>query len=102
MLLSPTFQVITTANGIEAMSILARQRVDAVVLGVGLALLDGCTIALYLKQEQRAETPVIFWVSDATGPFREYLAECGADLILDQADHDSFARLKNYLKSRLP
>jgi CheY-like chemotaxis protein len=101
MLLSPSHLVLTTANGIEAMSILARQQVDAVVLGVGLALLDGCTVATYLKQEQRAPTPVIFWVQEAAGPFQDYLAECGADLILDQADHDSFARLKSFLRSRL-
>jgi CheY-like chemotaxis protein len=101
MLLSPAYPVLTTANGIEALNILARQRVDAVVLGVGLALLDGCTIAMYLKQEQRAAMPVVFWVDGATGAFQEYLAECGADLVLDQGDHGSFARLKGFLRSRL-
>lgn len=101
MLLTPACQVLTTGNGCEAMNILARQHVDAVVLGVGLSLLDGCTIATYLKKEQRAATPVVFWADDPKGPFREYLAECGADLVLDQADPDSLAQLQKFLRSRL-
>lgn len=101
MLLAPNYQALTTANGVEAMSILARQPVDAVILGIGLALLDGCTIATYLKKEQRAATPVVFWASDVAGPFAEYLAECGADLVLDQNRQDSLSRLKDFLKTRL-
>jgi len=101
MLLAPSYQVLTTGNGCEAMDIIARQHVDAVVLGVGLALLDGCTIAIYLKKEQRAATPVVFWVSDVAGPFREYLAECGADLILEQSDPDSLSQLQKFLRTRL-
>lgn len=101
-LLGPGYQVLATGNGIEAMSILARQQVDAVVLGIGLALLDGCTIATYLKQEQRAKTPVVFWASDVAGPFKSYLVECGADLVLDQNDPASLARLKNFLAAQLP
>lgn len=102
MLLASNYQVLTTGNGIEAMSILALKQVDAVVLGIGLALLDGCTIATYLKKEQRAAAPVVFWANDATGPFQGYLEECGADLVLDQRDPDSFSRLQKFLKARLP
>jgi len=101
MLLGPTYKVLMTGNGCEAMNILARQQVDAVVLGVGLELLDGCTIATYLKKEQRSATPVVFWASDPAGPYKEYLAECGADLILDQADPDSLAGLQKFLRTRL-
>lgn len=101
MLLAPGYQVLTTSNGCEAMNILARQHVDAVVLGVGLALLDGCTIATYLKKEQRAATPVVFWASDAAGPFQMYLEECGADLVLDQSDPGSLAHLQKFLRARL-
>jgi CheY-like chemotaxis protein len=101
MLLAPAYQVLTTGNGCEAMNIIARQQVDAVVLGVGLELLDGCTIATYLKKEQRAATPVVFWASDVAGPYREYLAECGADLTLDQADPDSLASLQKFLRTKL-
>jgi CheY-like chemotaxis protein len=102
MLLGPAYQVLTTGNGIEAMNILAKQHVDAVVLGIGLALLDGCTIATYLKQEQRTKTPVVFWAAGIAGPFENYLVECGADLILDQNDQSSLARLKNFLATHLP
>lgn len=101
MLLAPNFQILTTGNGIEAMNFLARQQVDAVVLGIGLALLDGCTIATYLKKEQRAATPVVFWADDVAGPFQVYLEECGADLILDQSNPDSLSQLQKFLRARL-
>lgn len=101
MLLTPTYQVLTTGNGIEAMNILARQHVDAVVLGIGLSLLDGCTIATYLKKEQRAATPIVFWAADVAGPFQAYLDECGADLVLDQSNPESLSGLQKFLRNRL-
>jgi CheY-like chemotaxis protein len=101
MLLTPAYEVISTANGIEAVNILARRHVDAIVLGIGLALLDGCTIAAYLKQEQHATTPVVFWSRGVSVPTERYLEECGADLVLDQRDPDSLPRLRRFLAGKL-
>ena len=100
-LLSPQYEVLTTANGVEAMTLIATRRIDAVVLGVGLELLDGCSIAAYLKQERKLVAPIIFWSNDVGALFGGYLAECGADLVLDQRDPDSLPRLREFLKRRL-
>lgn len=101
LLLSRTYQVLTTANGVEAMNWIATRRIDAVVLGVGLELLDGCSIAAYLKKERKLEVPIIFWSGDVAGSFGEYLGECGADLVLDQHSHDSLVSLQQFLAKRL-
>jgi len=101
MLLTPAYEVLTTANGIEAVNILAHRPVDAIVLGIGLALLDGCTIASYLKQKQHAKTPIVFWSTDISGPVEQYLEECGADLVLDHRNPDSLARLQRFLARKL-
>ncbi len=101
MLLSPDFEVLTTANGVEALSILAKRTVDALVLGVGLELLDGCSIATYLKQEQHSTRLIVFWTSDVSGPVEHYLEECGADLVLDQRNQDSLPQIKRFLTRKL-
>jgi CheY-like chemotaxis protein len=101
MLLTPAYEVLTTANGIEAVNILAHRHVDAIVLGIGLALLDGCTIASYLKREQQAKTPVVFWSGDIEAPVEQYLEECGADLVLDHRNPDSLTQLQRFLAKKL-
>jgi hypothetical protein len=53
--------------------------------------------AFYLKKERNLALPIIFWSSDAGGPFGEYLTECGADLVLDQRDQESLRSLQQYL-----
>lgn len=100
-LLSPAYEVLTTANGVEAMNMLATKKIDAVVMGVGLELLDGCTIATYLKKERRLTVPIVFWSSDAAGSFGEYLEECGADLVLDRNNLESLPKLRQFLAGRL-
>lgn len=100
LLLAPAYQVLATASGIEALNLLATRRVDAVVLGVGLELLDGCAIADYLKKEKRSTVPLVFWVSGVAGAYEEYLRECGADLVLDQHSQDSLSQLQLFLKRR--
>lgn len=100
LLLTPAYQVLTTANGIEALNLLATRKVDAVVLGVGLEQLDGCSIADYLKKEKRSTTPLVFWANGIAGPYEEYLRECGADLVLDQHGQDSLTSLQQFLKKR--
>ena len=101
MLLAPAYEVLSTDNGIEAVNILAHRHVDAIVLGIGLVLLDGCTIASYLRQERHAATPIVFWSSEISEPAERYLEECGADLVLDQRDPDSLPRLREFLKKKL-
>ena len=100
LLLTPAYQVLTTANGIEALNLLATRKIDAVVLGVGLEHLDGCSIADYLKKEKRSAVPLVFWASGVAGPYEEYLRECGADLVLDQHSQDSLTQLQQFLKKR--
>jgi CheY-like chemotaxis protein len=100
LLLTPAYQVLATANGIEALNLLATRRIDAVVLGVGLEQLDGCSIADYLKKEKRSTVPLVFWANGVAGPYEEYLRECGADLVLDQHSQDSLTQLQLFLKKR--
>jgi CheY-like chemotaxis protein len=101
LLLTPAYQVLSTANGIEALGILSTRKVDALVLGVGLELIDGCTIASYLKKEKQSAVPLVIWGSGVHGPYEEYLRECGADLVLDGNDAESAARLQQFLRKRL-
>jgi CheY-like chemotaxis protein len=101
LLLTPAYQVACTANGIEALSMISARQVDAVILGVGLELLDGCTIASYLKKEKRSPIPVVIWASGLSGPYEEYLRECGADLVLDDRNQSSPEQLQQFLRKRL-
>lgn len=100
LLLTPAYQVLATANGIEALNLLATRKVDAVVLGVGLEQLDGCSIADYLKKEKKSTVPLVFWINGIAGPYEEYLRECGADLVLDQNGLDALTQLQQFLKKR--
>ena len=100
LLLTPAYRVLTTASGIEALNLIATRKVDAVVLGVGLEHIDGCSIADYLKKEKRSTVPLVFWASGVAGPYEEYLRECGADLVLDQHGPDSMQKLQQFLKMR--
>lgn len=101
LMLTPAYQMIATSNGIEALNLLSTRKVDAVVLGVALDQLDGCSIASYLKQEQRSATPLAFWTRGVEGPYEEYLHGCGADIVLDEDDRDAPARLLKFLKKKL-
>lgn len=100
LLLTPAYRVLTTADGIEALNLLATRKIDALVLGVGLEHLDGCSIAEYLKKEKRSAVPLIFWAGGVAGPYEGYLRECGADLVLDQHSQDSMSQLQQFLRKR--
>ena len=100
LLLTPAYRVLATANGIEALNLLATRQVDAVVLGVGLEHIDGCSIADYLKKEKKTTVPLVFWANGISGAYEEYLRECGADLVLEQNSQDSLTRLQQFLKKR--
>lgn len=98
LLLTPAYQVVATGNGIEALSILSTRKIDAVVIGVGLELLDGCTIVSYLKKEKRSPLPLAIWASSISGPYEEYLRECGADIVLDDRNQTAPAQLLQFLR----
>lgn len=100
-LLTPAYEVLSTDNGIEAINILAHRQVDALVLGIGLSLLDGCTIASYLRKEKHAKIPIVFWSTEVSTEAEQYLEEIGADLVLDQRNPDSLTRLKQFLSRKL-
>ncbi|HWR97226.1 MAG TPA: response regulator, partial [Candidatus Methanoperedens sp.] len=100
-LLSPAYEVLATGNGAEAMNLLATRKIDALILGIGLELLDGCSIASYLKRERRLTLPIVFWTSNVEGSFGQYLEECGADLVLEQGSPDSLSRLQRFLGKNL-
>ena len=100
LLLTPAYRILTTADGIEALNLFSTRKVDAVILGVGLEHLDGCSIADYLKKEKGSAAPLVFWASGVAGPYEEYLRECGADLVLDQHSPDSMTQLQRFLKER--
>jgi len=101
MALTPAYTVLATGNGIETLNLLSTRSIDAIVLGVGLELIDGVTIVTYLKREKHSATPVVIWGTGIYGPYEEYLRESGADLVLDDADQGSAARLQHFLKQRL-
>ncbi len=101
LLLTPAYQVLATSNGIEALNIISTRKIDAVVLGVGLELIDGCTIASYLKKEKGTATPLVMWGTGVHGPYEDYLRECGADLVLDNNDIEAPAQLQQFLRKRL-
>jgi CheY-like chemotaxis protein len=101
LLLTPTYQVLSTSNGLEALTLLSSRPVDALVAGVGLAMLDGCTIITYLKREKRSALPAVVWGSGVYGPYEEYLRECGADLVLDDSDAAAPAKLREFLQKTL-
>jgi CheY-like chemotaxis protein len=101
LLLTPAYQVLATGNGIEALTLLSTRKIDALVIGIGLELLDGCAITTYLKKEKRSAIPIAIWSSGVAGPYGEYLRECGADLVVDDQAPGGPELLLQYLRKVL-
>ncbi len=101
LILMPTYQNLSTSNGLEALSLLSTHPVDAAVLGVGLEYMDGCTITTYLKKELNTKIPVIIWSSDIHGPYEDYIRQCGADFWVDDRNPGAANLLKDFLAERL-
>ena len=101
IVLSPSYRMYATSNGLDVLTIIAANTIDALVIGVGLEMMDGCTITSYLKNEKSVPFPIVLWSSDISGPFAEHLGECGADLCIDERQPDSSRLLRDFLRERL-
>ena len=99
--LSPSYRVFATSNGLDVLTIIASNTIDALIIGVGLEMMDGCTITSYLKREKSVPFPIVIWSSDISGPFEEHLRECGTDLCIDERKPDSSRLLRDFLRERL-
>jgi DNA-binding response OmpR family regulator len=84
----------------EVVSIVGNRKLDAVVVGIGLEMLDGCSITTYLKKERKVPYPVIVWSRDIGEPLERYLNECGADLVIDEKKPEAASRLRAYLQKK--
>ena len=80
---------------------MSKNDVSALVLGVGLEMLDGCTITSYLKKEKKVDFPIIIWSRDISGPFEGYLRDCGAYLWIDESNPAASQLLRNYLSDNV-
>lgn len=101
IVLSPSYRLHATSNGLDVLTIIACNTIDALVIGVGLDMMDGCTITSYLKHENASPFPIVLWSSDISGLFEEHLRDCGADLCIDERKPDCSRRLRDFLKERL-
>ena len=101
IILSADYQILSTSNGLDILGIVSEKPVAALVVGVGLEMLDGCTISSYLKKGKGASFPVIFWTKDISEPFQDYLKECGADAYVDESHPDASNQLREYLKKHI-
>jgi DNA-binding NtrC family response regulator len=101
VLLRPSYRILTTSNGLEALSLVSANRIDALVLGIGLAMLDGCTISSYLKTEAHVSFPIVFWSGDISPAVEQHLRDSGADHVFDEASPEASSDLKRFLARQL-
>lgn len=101
IVIGPSYRLLSTSNGLEVLSLVSSNSVDALVLGVGLEMLDGCTITAYLKREKKVSFPIIFWSKELTTAMEAYLQDCGADFWIDENSPRASASLKEFLERRL-
>jgi DNA-binding NtrC family response regulator len=100
LILSPSFRVLSTSNGLEVIALVSGNPVAALVLGIALEKMDGPTIATYLKKEKQAPFPVVILSGDIACP-RGYLDQIGADHWIDYRKPAADQELRDYLKERL-
>jgi len=68
------FNVITAANGNQAIDLAKAQKVDAVVLDVQMPGMDGFAVCQYIREEMgNAELPVFFLTGAQEGIIRDNL-----------------------------
>lgn len=101
ILLSPLYRVLTTSNGLDVLTLISGNPVDALVVGIGLEMMDGCTITAYLKKEKMVDFPIVIWSRDITGPLEDHLRDCGADFWIDENTPEASNRLRDYLRDQL-
>jgi len=101
IVLGPSYNVLSTSNGLDVLSIVSENTVDALVVGIGLEMLDGCTVAAYLKKEKAVSFPIIFWSRGLSRAVVEHLEDCGADFWIDETSLRAALSLKDYLAEKL-
>jgi len=101
IVIGPSYRLLSTSNGLEVLTIVSSNSVDALVLGIGLEMLDGCTIAAYLKREKEVSFPIVFWSTQLTTAMEAHLQDCGADFWIDENSPGASASLKDFLQRRL-
>jgi DNA-binding NtrC family response regulator len=102
IVLGPTYRVLSTSNGLDVLSLISGNTVDALVIGIGLEMMDGCTITAYLKKEKEMDIPIVFWSRDLSTALEDHLRDCGADFWIDEAAPDASRKLKDFLARSIP
>lgn len=97
ILCSPRYRVLSTSNGLDVLTLSSGNPLDALVIGIGLEMMDGCTITSYLKKEKGATFPIIIWSRDISAALEEHLVACGADFWIDEDNPEAANLLKEYL-----
>ena len=101
IILGTSYRTITTSSGPDLLDYVSKNDVSALVLGVGLEMLDGCTITSYLKKEKKVNFPIIIWSRDISGSFEGYLRDCGADFWIDESNPAAARLLRDYLRDHV-
>ena len=102
VLASEGYRVLTAEDGIEALRILGRERLDLVVLDIMLPGTDGLTILRQLRAEGRI--PVILLTARADEVDRVVGLELGADdyVVKPFSPRELAARVRNVLRRATP
>ena len=98
------FEVLTACNGREALDILARERVDVVLLDVMMPGMDGYEVCRRIKAEQRTQhLPVIMVTALDQASDRVQGLEAGADDFLSKPVDDValVTRVKNLARLKV-
>jgi response regulator RpfG family c-di-GMP phosphodiesterase len=101
IVIGPSYRLLSTSNGLEVLSLVSSNSVDALVLGIGLEMLDGCTITAYLKREKEVSFPIVFWSTALTTAMEAHLQDCGADFWIDENSPRASASLREFLERKL-
>jgi DNA-binding NtrC family response regulator len=101
IVIGPSYRLLSTSNGLEVLSLVSSNSVDALVLGIGLEMLDGCTITAYLKREKEVSFPIVFWSTGLTTAMEAHLQDCGADFWIDENSPRASASLREFLERKL-
>jgi CheY-like chemotaxis protein len=76
------YQTLTADNGAVAMEILARQKVDLVLVDLMMPVVDGLRFLRWLRQEAKVETPALVFTShDGAEITDKALASGATDLV---------------------
>jgi PleD family two-component response regulator len=101
IIIGASYRTLSTSSGPDLLDYVSKNDVGALVLGVRLEMLDGCTITSYLKKEKKVDFPIIIWSRDISGPFEGYLRDCGADCWIDESNPAASQLLRDYLRDHV-